>query len=183
MKYKCKEEFVPYNSIYSEAKYTAIMFLLVLVFFEGSIAYADWINRGENANYPIIYIIVFVAAILIIIVEAFPMSVFRAILIHIDKLAGTETISDCIIQVGFAKTSFNKSYSPAYKSYKSICTNSALAIEAIDSEGQKYNLIIDSSFLTILDEYEEDSLIFSKLVYGRASRVVLFFELKRSSCA
>lgn len=178
MKHKRQEEFAPYNSIYSEAKYTTVMFLLVLVFFEGSIAYADWINHGENANYPIIYIIVFVAAIIVIIVEAFPMSVFRAILIYIDKFAGNETLLDCDIRVGFAKTSFNKSYSPAYKSYKSICTNSALAIEAIDSEGQKYNLIIDSSFFTALDEYEEESLIFSKLVYGRASKVVISFELK-----
>lgn len=179
MKYKLKKSFDPYNSILSEAKYTIIMFLLLLTFFEGSIAYADWINQGKNANYPVLYVIVLVAAILVIIAEAFPMSVFRAVLIHIDKFAGYETLSDCDIQVGFTKASFNKSYSPAYKSYKSIHTNSALAIKSIDSKGDVYNLIIDSSFYTALDGYEEDSLIFSKLVYGKASKVIRSFQLKQ----
>lgn len=180
MKYKQQERFNPYGAILSEAKYTSIMFSGLLIFFEGSIAYADWINQGKNANYPVFYIIAFAAAILVIIAEAFPLSVFRAIMICADKLAGNETLSDCAIQVGFAKTSFNKSHSPAYKSYKSIQTNSVLSIKAADSDGHDYSLIIDSSFFTALDGYEEEALVFSKLVFGRASKVVRSFELKHS---
>lgn len=177
MKDKCMNGFSPFGSLLSEAKYTGILFLILFIFFEGAIAYADWINHGSNANYPVVYIAVLFAVILIITVEAFPMSVIRLLLVFIDRIAGKATLRNATFTtVRTGIVSFNKANSPAYRSFKLIQRHSLLHITFTDPESVEHQLWIDSSFLSALDEPEAESLVFSQLVYGRLSKVVLSFQ-------
>lgn len=186
MKDQYQKGFSPFGALLSEAKYTGILFLILLIVFEGAIAYADWVNQGSNANYPIVYIVVLFAIILVLIFEAFPMSVIRLVLVLIDRIAGKVTLRNAAVMsvrsgIISGIVSYNQSNSPAYRSFKLSQNHSLLHMTFTDSECMQHNVWIDSSFLSALNEYKSEPLVFSQLVYGRLSKVVFSFQMDGKS--
>lgn len=186
MKDQYQKGFSPFDALLSEAKYTGILFLILLIVFEGAIAYADWVNQGSNANYPIVYMVVLFAIILVLIFEAFPMSVIRLILVLIDRITSKVILRNAAVisvQSGIVSgiVSYNQSNSPAYRSFKLSQSHSLLHMTFTDSESMQYVLWIDSSFLSALDGHDAESLVFSHLVYGRLSKVVFSFQMDGKS--